>query len=78
MRVINQSTLPSGLKVSLLSWNGKYLVKLENGQLEQIYKISETDVAGVSEVENLVKQSDFEKKALDIFAQMEANLEPLW
>jgi hypothetical protein len=78
MRILKEITLPSGLKASLFSWNGKYILKLENGLLEQIYKVSESDVSGLAEVESLLQDFDFEQKVLAIFIQMEENLEKLW
>lgn len=78
MRILKELTLPSGLKVSLFSWNGKYLLKLENGFLEQTYKVNESDVSGQEEVEGLIQIPDFEAKALEIFRKMEENLEQLW
>jgi len=78
MRILKETTLPSGLKASLFSWNGKYILKLENGTLEQIYKINEVDVSGLAEVESLLQDSDFEQKVQAIFISMEENLERLW
>lgn len=34
------------MKVTLMAWNGKYLIKLEKADFEQTYKISEMDVMG--------------------------------
>ncbi|MCC9165917.1 hypothetical protein [Pontibacter harenae] len=36
----------SSMKITLLAWNGKYLLKLEKGDFEQTYKISEMNVIG--------------------------------
>jgi hypothetical protein len=38
----------------LLNYNSKYILKIELGQFEQIYKLSEQDVFGLEEVENCV------------------------
>ncbi len=32
------------VKITLLAWNGKFLLKLEQGNLEQTYKIPELDL----------------------------------
>ncbi|WP_347159631.1 hypothetical protein [Pontibacter chitinilyticus] len=45
MRVVADIPNPN-MKVTLLAWNGKYLLKLEKGSFEQTYKISEMDVTG--------------------------------
>ncbi|WP_317172155.1 hypothetical protein [Hymenobacter sp. BRD67] len=36
------------VKITLLAWNGKYLLKLEQGPLEQTYKVSELDLTGIA------------------------------
>jgi hypothetical protein len=43
-------------QISLFSWNGKYIVKFEYNQMEQTYKISETDIGEAKEVEEAVNQ----------------------
>lgn len=41
-------------KIQLFQYNGKYIVKIELGQFEQTYKIGETDVYGVEELERMI------------------------
>ena len=41
-------------KIQVFQYNAKYIVKIELGQFEQTYKIGETDVDSLSEVENMV------------------------
>lgn len=41
-------------KISIFNYNAKYIVKVELSQFEQIFKIEETDVAGLEEVEAMV------------------------
>ncbi|HLW19260.1 MAG TPA: hypothetical protein VKX33_03010 [Cyclobacteriaceae bacterium] len=43
MRVVNEFT-KNGIKISLFSWNNKYLLKFEQGMIEQTFKISEMDI----------------------------------
>jgi len=43
MRVIKELSV-DGIRVSIFTWNNKYLLKFEQGMIEQTYKISETDV----------------------------------
>lgn len=78
MRVLSEQTLPDGVKATLYTWNGKYIVKLENGFLEQTYKISEMDVSGQNEVEELLRSADFQSKATGIFQLMEENLDSVF
>lgn len=41
-------------KIQIMSYNAKYIVKIELGQYEQTFKIGETDVYSVDEVENMI------------------------
>ena len=41
-------------KIQIFQYNGKYIVKIELGQFEQTYKIGETDVSGIEDVEKLI------------------------
>ena len=45
MRVVADIPNPH-VKITLHSYNGKYILKLEKANLEQIYKIEETEVNG--------------------------------
>jgi hypothetical protein len=45
MRVVGEVSHPE-FKVTLFSWNNRYLVKFEQGYLEQTYKIDQFDVSG--------------------------------
>lgn len=78
MRVLSEHTLPDGVKGTLYSWNGKFILKLENGFLEQTYKISELEVSGQKEVEELLNSPDFQAKAMAIFGLMGENMESLF
>lgn len=44
------------LKISLYSWNSKYIVKIEAGPYEQTYKVAEFDVTGPDDVESLLTE----------------------
>ena len=45
MRIIAELPHPE-FKISLFNMNQKYIVKFEQGQLEQSYKLSELDLTG--------------------------------
>jgi hypothetical protein len=45
MRLVGEVPHPE-LKITLFSWNNRYLVKFEQGYLEQTYKIDQFDVSG--------------------------------
>ncbi len=53
MRVISE--IPhERYKIQIFNYNAKYLIKIELGQFEQIFKIGETEVSGLKEVEAMV------------------------
>ena len=41
-------------KIQLFNYNQKYIVKIELAQFEQSFKIGETDVNGLQDVENMI------------------------
>lgn len=61
-------------KVTVYSWNGKYLLKLEKGMYEQTYKISEMDVAGDEDVKKIIENTDFINEAKERFKEMNKSL----
>jgi hypothetical protein len=72
MRVIADIPHPA-VKITLFHWNGKYLLKLERGNLEQTYKVSELDVTGEEEVRALLDE-EFISTSLQLFDQMHSSL----
>ena len=69
MRVIAELPHPD-CKISIFSMNQKYIIKLEKGVFEQIYKISELDVSeGVDGVFKILNDN-FIKSADERFNQM--------
>ncbi|MEJ1239786.1 hypothetical protein WBG78_16735 [Chryseolinea sp. T2] len=72
MRVVGEIPHAS-CKITILAWNNRYLLKLEQGLLEQTYKINEYDLAGEQDLKTLVDES-FVQNALKLFEQMSDNL----
>jgi hypothetical protein len=56
-------------KIQLFNYNGKYILKIELGQFEQTFKINETDVFDVEEIEKIITQ-EFLKNTFYRFLQM--------
>lgn len=70
MRVI--TTIPhSKCAITLFSWNGKYILKFEQGNFEQTYKISEMDITGEEQVKDIPKNQEFMKQVLERFETMQ-------
>jgi len=61
-------------KITVFSWNGKYLVKIEKGMFEQTYKISEMDVTGDEEVKKVIEDSVFIEEIKTRFRNMNQSL----
>lgn len=73
MRVI--ADIPhSKYKIQLFSYNAKYLVKIELGQFEQVFKIGETDVMGLEDVKAMITDELLEN-TLDRFISMRSDWE---
>ncbi|MBC5992975.1 hypothetical protein [Pontibacter cellulosilyticus] len=68
MRVIADIPNPD-VKITLHSYNGKYILKLEKANLEQIYKIEETEVNGDEGVKALI-DDEFIAAVLNRFQDM--------
>jgi hypothetical protein len=41
-------------RITIHNYNAKYLLKIELGQFEQLFKIGETDVMSLDELENMI------------------------
>ena len=69
MRIIAELPHPE-FKISIFNMNQKFIVKMEQGTLEQSYKISEMDLTdGVNSVFELLDE-EFLKAAAARFAEM--------
>ncbi len=69
MRIIAELPHPD-CKISIFSMNMKYLIKFEQGTLEQTYKLSEMDlINGIDSVFEILDE-EFIKKVCDRFSGM--------
>lgn len=68
MRVLKEIQRPQ-CKVTVFSWNEKYLLKLEKGPIEQTFKISEMDITSEDDLEEILNE-DFMQKADERFTEM--------
>ncbi len=66
------------LRITLFAWNQKYILKFEQGALEQSYKISELDVIGEEEVLEVAKNEAFMEKVMARFAAMHQDWQDLF
>lgn len=68
MRVLKE-WLQEEIRVSVFSWNNKYIIKFELGPMEQTFKVSEMDILEESELE-VFWQGDFFEKVKTRFHEM--------
>jgi hypothetical protein len=69
MRIIAELPHPD-FKISILNMNHKFIVQMEQGNLEQIYKIAEADLTdGVNSVFEILDE-EFLKSVLARFIEM--------
>lgn len=72
MRTLAELPHPA-FKISLFGMNQKYIIKFEQGTLEQSYKIAEADVVGgINGVFEMLDE-DFLKKVENTFRAMRAD-----
>ena len=72
MRVVGEIPHPE-CKITIFSWNNRYLIKLELGLLEQTFKINQFDINGEAELFSIVDDS-FVQKAIARFEDMGRSL----
>ena len=61
-------------KIQVFNYNAKYIVKIELAQFEQTFKIGETDVYGLEDVERMITP-ELLSNALKRFVEMRADWE---
>lgn len=59
MRVVKE-LVREEIRVSIFSWNNKYIIKYELGPMEQTFKLSEMDVLEESELDAFMESEFFE------------------
>ena len=72
MRVVKEVTLGK-IRVSIFSWNSKYIFKYELGPMEQTFKVSETEILEESELEGFL-EGEFLEEVNQRFKEMGASL----
>ena len=71
MRVVEE--IPHNqFKITIFSWNNKFIIKIEIGQFEQVYKINESDVMGVDDIKSMLDDA-FLSKVMNRFVDMRSD-----
>ena len=76
MRVVEEIAIPGG-KLTIFMWNQKYLLKYETAELEQVYKIPETEVPNLEALKSAALGSVLHKITQQ-FAFMDVALDELY
>jgi hypothetical protein len=72
MRVVRE--IPNSMcKITIFAWNNRYLIKLEQGYLEQTYKIDQFDVENDEELIKVI-DAEFLQQAMLRFQEMGQSL----
>lgn len=72
MRVVKEINTPYN-KVTIFNWNGKFLIKFEQGDLEQTYKVDELDLICEDDLDTFTSK-DFLKQINENFRKMSDTL----
>jgi len=72
MRVVKEVTLGE-IRVSIFSWNSKYIFKYELGPMEQTFKVSETEIFEESDLDGFL-EAEFLEEVQQRFKEMGASL----
>ena len=73
MRIVGEIPHPE-CRITLLSWNNRYLIKIEQGLLEQTYKINQFDLTGDDELARVIDEP-FIRECLSRFEAMHDSLQ---
>jgi hypothetical protein len=72
MRIVKELSIKD-IRVSVFSWNNKYLLKFEQGMVEQTYKISEMDIVEEKDLDAFL-EGDFLEAVEKRFEEMHHSL----
>jgi hypothetical protein len=68
VRVVAEIPHPR-IRITVFAWNAKYIMKLEAGPYEQVFKIAETDISGIGQVKEILS-NEFIDQCIQRFNQM--------
>ena len=72
MRVVKEVTRGE-IRISIFSWNSKYIFKYELGPIEQTFKVSETDILEEADLDGFL-EGDFLEEVKLRFEEMGVSL----
>lgn len=69
MRIIATLNKHPKITTTIFQMNDKYIIKFEAGNMEQIFKIPQTEVAGIEAIDKMLTE-DFITKVIERFNEM--------
>jgi len=72
MRIVGEISHPS-CKITIFSWNNRYLIKFEQGTLEQTYKIDQFELTEEKDLFKIVNE-EFVQAVMEGFETMAGSL----
>lgn len=76
MRIVKEIPHPR-FKITVFSWNEKYIIKIEEAHLEQTFKIDQKEVSGLNELEAMLSD-DFLLNTMKRFVDMGKDFASAW
>ncbi len=76
MRIVKDIPHPR-FKITVFSWNEKYIIKIEDGHLEQVYKLDTAQISDLNEIDNMLS-TPFLLKVLERFGTMSQDFREAW
>jgi len=76
VRVIDEIPHPK-FKITIFSWNEKFIVKVEIDRYEQVYKMETGSVSGLDQVKAMI-DADFLKRCMVRFVAMREDWTANW
>mgnify|MGYP000111892675 CR=1 FL=1 len=72
MRIVGEIPHPS-CKITIFSWNNRYLIKLEKNHLEQTFKIDQFDITHENDLYKVIDDT-FIQQTVQRFSEMAVSL----
>ncbi|KEO72471.1 hypothetical protein [Anditalea andensis] len=60
MRIVKELSV-DGVRITVFSWNNKFLLKFEQGMVEQTYKVNETEILEERYLDSFFEGEFFDK-----------------
>ena len=76
MRIVKDIPHPR-FKITVFSWNNKYIIKIEDAHVEQVFKIEENQVSSLDEIDQMIS-IPFLLKVLKRFSEMSDDFVDAW